>query len=255
MARARSRGPWLAVGLAGIAGVLATARYFNTVGQNVGIFALPLEREVDSTGLIAIVVSFFALHADGVPRRRRPAPHTSRSASGAGGIVAALLSLSARRPDRQAERDGRAVDPAHRLGGQFCLRHAAVRDRSVQESGYRRHRRPDCGHHFRAAVDAGRRRPGLARAFSASPCRSTSRCRPIRIWPWASDGCSASGCPKTSSGRTWPAPSTSSGRNGSRRSGSGSATTCACRSAAARWVSCCWRLPWPASGTARAGRS
>jgi alginate O-acetyltransferase complex protein AlgI len=55
---------WLAVGLAGLVGLLVTARWLNAGELNVGVLTLPLHgRPAVPSALIAIVLSFFTLSA------------------------------------------------------------------------------------------------------------------------------------------------------------------------------------------------
>ena len=184
-----------------------------------------------SAGLVAVVLSFFALQAIGLSRRGLPAPRPARPESDPRRAVAPVLSVPAGRADREAQRDAGAVDPSNGDGRQFRLRHEAVLDRVVQEDRGRRYRGTDGRRHLRPSADPGRRRHAPGSGCCASPSRSTSRSRRIRTWRSAWGGCSASGCPKTSSGPTLPGRFMSSGRSGSSRWASGFATTCGCRSA------------------------
>lgn len=54
---------WLGVGLAGLTSLVVTTRWWNATMENVGTFALPLTGTPATSGLVAIVVSFFALNA------------------------------------------------------------------------------------------------------------------------------------------------------------------------------------------------
>jgi alginate O-acetyltransferase complex protein AlgI len=66
MARTVQRKAWLSVGIVGLVALLLAARWFNARGTNVGTLALPItSQSPDTTGLLAIVLSFFVLQAIG----------------------------------------------------------------------------------------------------------------------------------------------------------------------------------------------
>lgn len=54
---------WLTLGLLGLLGLAVSVRWLNATAQNVGVLALPLSGMPDTRGIVAIVVSFFALSA------------------------------------------------------------------------------------------------------------------------------------------------------------------------------------------------
>lgn len=75
IARSQARRAWLGVGILGILALLAGVRYANAIDENVGVLQLPLHGLPYGTpGLVAVVVSFFALFAIGflVDVYRRP---------------------------------------------------------------------------------------------------------------------------------------------------------------------------------------
>jgi alginate O-acetyltransferase complex protein AlgI len=67
IARSQTRRVWLGIGVAGLVGLLVVARYLNALDENVGVLRLPLHGLPYGTpGLVAVVVSFFALSAIGL---------------------------------------------------------------------------------------------------------------------------------------------------------------------------------------------
>lgn len=54
---------WAILGLTGIASLLVGVRWLNAIGENVGALAFPLQGRPDTTGVVAVVISFFALSA------------------------------------------------------------------------------------------------------------------------------------------------------------------------------------------------
>jgi alginate O-acetyltransferase complex protein AlgI len=62
--RSEARRAWLALGIAAVASLLLTARALNALSENIIVLALPLDgRPLRDRGLIAVVLSFFALQA------------------------------------------------------------------------------------------------------------------------------------------------------------------------------------------------
>ena len=79
-------------------------RYDNAIGPNVGVLSLPLNGQpAGPWGLVAVVLSFFALQAVAYLVEAYRKPHADRPRSDPGGAVAPVLSVPAGRSDRPAQ--------------------------------------------------------------------------------------------------------------------------------------------------------